>query len=214
MLICMRHSVRLDSDGTKIWDDKDDRPYDTPIIDFDLPVQQAALVRHHNISIVVVSPFRRCLQTAGIICRELGIESITVDFGLSESVDAIRRCMRSGNEVLTFLSKSNMQIALGEGVVIADVQGTPSDININESLSRSSDRYFDTFLKWHDISKRSLAATESVLFVSHGHGVETFAGRCMSSSREIYCIEECGFLVVDRDSKVLVESSRAGFITD
>ena len=40
----MRHSVRLDQDEKAEWDDRLQRPYDTPIVDFELPARQAQLV--------------------------------------------------------------------------------------------------------------------------------------------------------------------------
>ena len=43
-LVVMRHSVRLDQDEKAEWDDRLQRPYDTPIVDFELPARQAQLI--------------------------------------------------------------------------------------------------------------------------------------------------------------------------
>ena len=70
----MRHSERLDdvsedfaSIPASIWPDKTERPYDTPISNTDLPREAAMKLRKYAITKVVSSPFRRCLQTAGIV---------------------------------------------------------------------------------------------------------------------------------------------------
>ena len=58
----MRHSVRLDNTASAQWPDRFERPYDSPISDFQLPTQQAKVLQargHHQYDLVVTSPFRR-----------------------------------------------------------------------------------------------------------------------------------------------------------
>lgn len=80
-LAVMRHSVRLDSDPAAGWPDRQERPYDTPISDYNLPAEQATLMKKQGLGdfdLIVCSPFRRCLQTAGIVAQKLGIHRVSV----------------------------------------------------------------------------------------------------------------------------------------
>ena len=51
------------------WTDRDERPYDPPIVDWQLPAVQAQSLKAFGIQRIVSSPFRRCLQTAGVVAR-------------------------------------------------------------------------------------------------------------------------------------------------
>ena len=68
------------------WPDRLDRPYDPPICDVELPAEAAREILALSIGVgaVVSSPYRRCLQTAAIVCRELGLGMLRVDNRLGE----------------------------------------------------------------------------------------------------------------------------------
>ena len=73
------------------------RPYDSPINDFVLPEQQAQILRDrglHQFDLIVCSPFRRCLQTAAVVARELQISRVRVDKRIGEKGPAIRKCQQ------------------------------------------------------------------------------------------------------------------------
>jgi broad specificity phosphatase PhoE len=136
-VVVMRHSVRADSKSGALWPDCSSRPYDPPIIDSELP-QRAALelVRalggskiHREIRIVS-SPFRRCLQTAGIVARALEVASVDVHLSLGE---AMVHVARTGATELRPLLRDEMQSALlfesgaslGDFKVDRDCDGAP-----------------------------------------------------------------------------------------
>ena len=56
----------LATDPRCAWEDREARPYDTPICDFELPAAQARKLSGFEFGRVVSSPFRRCLQTAAV----------------------------------------------------------------------------------------------------------------------------------------------------
>ena len=56
----------LATDPRCAWEDREARPYDTPICDFELPAAQARKLSGFEFGRVVSSPFRRCLQTASV----------------------------------------------------------------------------------------------------------------------------------------------------
>jgi hypothetical protein len=57
--------------------------------DVELPAiaaKQMLILGADHVKRVVSSPFRRCLQTAGIVARTLGVPEVTVDFQLASIV--------------------------------------------------------------------------------------------------------------------------------
>jgi len=102
MLCVMRHSVRRD-DATafseitdEMWADRHERPYDPPLSNLELPciAAEAMLAAGLEFDVVATSPYRRCLQTAGIVAARLGVRALVVDNRLSEHLDAARRGWR------------------------------------------------------------------------------------------------------------------------
>eukprot|EP01060_Flectonema_neradi_P033561 TRINITY_DN5669_c0_g1_i1.p1 TRINITY_DN5669_c0_g1~~TRINITY_DN5669_c0_g1_i1.p1 ORF type:complete len:875 (+),score=205.88 TRINITY_DN5669_c0_g1_i1:254-2878(+) len=97
LIVLMRHSIRHDLGGfdkvpISIWPDKHARPYDPPISDVDLPLLAAMKIRKYRIQRIISSPFRRCLETAGIVARYLEIHTVHVDDRLGEWYREIKRC--------------------------------------------------------------------------------------------------------------------------
>jgi hypothetical protein len=99
-VIIMRHGIREDSTiGTrKVVDqvlnfyDKEERPYDPHLLDYDIPKLRATqLLAKYNITKIVSSPFRRCLQTAGIIAKVLGIPSVNINPLFGEKCTELRK---------------------------------------------------------------------------------------------------------------------------
>ena len=103
VMVVMRHSVRLDDDPTAVWEDRMLRPYDTPIKDFNLPVLQANKLyqNYKHFDTIIVSPFRRCLQTAAIVVKTLHdlfpqnpLPRIHINKKFGEAVASVRSCQR------------------------------------------------------------------------------------------------------------------------
>ena len=100
ILCLMRHSKRLDANGhasiaEDAWPDRPVRPYDSPIADHELPRAAALQLRTRgfdSFDAIVSSPYRRCLQTAGILAQELGIRRLIIDNRLGEDLNAADRC--------------------------------------------------------------------------------------------------------------------------
>jgi len=135
----MRHSKRLDTvydhnldtipDAE--WPDRHTRPYDSPISDRALPRDAVeAGLRKYGFTAIVSSPFRRCLQTAGIVARELGLSEIHVDNRLSECRDAAMRCFDTANlprQELTYIEHSEAEELAGCAVHWERDMNVPSD---------------------------------------------------------------------------------------
>jgi broad specificity phosphatase PhoE len=94
----MRHSVRLDEDLSADWSDKQSRPYDCPIKDFGLPADQVSRLQAYGFTRIVCSPFRRCIQTAGVVAMGLGVREVTVHRGVGEVMNKVRNAINEARE--------------------------------------------------------------------------------------------------------------------
>jgi broad specificity phosphatase PhoE len=201
VLIAMRHSHRLDetcSNGGH-WEDKASRPYDTPIFDFLLPAAQAAKMRPHEVQIMISSPFRHCLQTAGVVCRELGVQCIYVDYGLSELMNSCRTT--EGTTCVTYLSREQMQQCVGPGLDVIVSPGGTAPPELTESISESVQRYETPFDRL-----RTQHVDRSILCVSHGHAVGALAQQ-MEPPQTAFDVHTCWYLAVSMARRRLVEAS-------
>jgi hypothetical protein len=86
------------------------RPYDCPIKDFDLPAQQAPQLKAYGFTCIVCSPFRRCLQTAGVVAQALGIKEVVVHLGVGEVMNKVRNAIK---EVSAGAADCNVCLLLG-----------------------------------------------------------------------------------------------------
>lgn len=177
------------------WSDRALRPFDTPIVDKELPALQAmelGQIGFGEETLIVCSPFRRCLQTAGVVARTLGVEGVTVNLEVGERMDKVRkeiaeRTISSKIEesngqyggiskipVFTYLDRAGMMEALGEGVHLDEVIGDhpPND----ESGVEAKQRFIATIGK---LRQNQLQET-SVLIVAHGDTLDA-AGESLAS---------------------------------
>lgn len=192
VIVIMRHAPRLDDDSNAVWSDKSTRPYDTPISDFQLPLSQLDLLKPYNITVVVSSPFRRCLQTAGVICRALRLSSLVIDYGLSEVMHTVRSTKATN---VNFLNSEGILEAVGDSVEIADVRGSPP--SFNEEIGDSLTRYHNTIKQIEADYPLS-----SVLCITHGNAVEVCGSHYVSPPVIPFEVNYCGFIAV-RDHKVV-----------
>jgi broad specificity phosphatase PhoE len=186
LVVIMRHGPRLDDNTNASWDDKATRPYDTPLADLNVPLEHIEKLRSSNITVVVSSPFRRCLQSAGIICRALRISSLVIDYGFSEVMHSVRS---TGVSNVSYLSSEEILTAIGGSVTVADVRGVPPPFN--EGIEDSLARYNASIKKVAEDFSDS-----SVLCVSHGNAVEVCGSHYVSPPVIVFEINYYGFLAV------------------
>lgn len=185
------------------WPDRAWRPYDTPIVDFTLPALQAAALAGLGFgaeTLIVCSPFRRCLQTAGVVARTLGVESVTVRLDVGERMDKVRKeiaeVLEAGSGVdwdggqetrgkdsrwkeqdqlaFCYLDKREMLKALGSGVRLEAVRGKqpPED----ESGTEAKQRFMSSIARFRD----EYLPERSVLVIAHGDTLDA-AGESLAS---------------------------------
>lgn len=162
LIVVMRHGPRMDDNPSSTWSDKMTRPYDPPLSDCSIPTEQIDALKQLNVTVVVSSPLRRCLQSAGIICRALRISSLVIDYGFTEVMHSMRS---TGVSNVSYLSSDEIVAAIGGNVEVADVRGSPPSFNesIEDSLAR-----FNTAIK----SVVQDYADSAILCISHGNAVE------------------------------------------
>ena len=85
-------------DPSADWPDKSARPYDCPIEDFELPAQQVPRLKAFGFTRIVCSPFRRCLQTAGIVARALNINEVMIHLGVGEVMSKVKTAILETDE--------------------------------------------------------------------------------------------------------------------
>jgi len=200
----MRHSVRLDDDDAATWEDKEARPYDTPIKDLELPVQQAQELLKHKLgsfNLLVCSPFRRCLETMAIVVASLLDSSTTapplrVDKTFGEKMHSVRSLQaqewgtrRPADGVVEYLREDEQSNILssksgGKLSVIEAQDGVmpPPD----EEARDGTQRYIDHLRAIRDTKCQ---AGEKVLVVAHGDTVDA-AVRAFTDET-VYIAEEC-----------------------
>ena len=104
ILLFLRHGVRLDQvPNEKIeWTDRKERFYDTPLSEYKLPAQIASNIlndeklAHFNPSKMIISPYRRCIETAAIAANVFGVHHFVIDARIGE----ISHDPTSGNSLL------------------------------------------------------------------------------------------------------------------
>lgn len=186
---------KRDELATIPWADQALRPYDSPIVDTDLPAQQAKELGRHGFgarTLIICSPFRRCLQTAGVVARTLGVAGVTVHLEIGERMDKVRkeiaeltqaRASREEDSGLdskepapgfSYLDRMGMLEALGGGVRLEGTIGEqpPED----ESGVEAKERFIATIARLREKQLRE----GPVLVVAHGDTLDA-AGESLAS---------------------------------
>ncbi|CAM9462570.1 unnamed protein product [Discosporangium mesarthrocarpum] len=195
------------------WPDRDTRPYDTPIVDLDLPAQQAKELGQRGFgrgTRIFSSPFRRCLQTAGVVARQLGIEGVTVHLGVGERMDKVRKELaeaeakgeldsEDGSGVrqechtdgicFSYLDHAGMLQALGEGVKLEGITGRQPPLG--ERGIEAKQRFIAILT---DLCDEQLGHG-SVLVIAHGDTLDA-AGESMAR-QIIYQADYCAWAMFD-----------------
>ena len=175
------------------WPDRALRPYDSPIVDTDLPARQAKELSRLGMSsetLILCSPFRRCLQTAGVVARTLGVASVTVHLEVGERMDKVRKEIAElalANEqesdgalgskpspVFSYLGEEAMCEALGAGVELERIVGKQPPQE--ESGVEAKQRFIATIAKVREEKLRE----SPVLVVAHGDTLDA-AGESLAS---------------------------------
>eukprot|EP00483_Globobulimina_turgida_P011732 UN11754 len=92
ILLFLRHGIRLDkvpNDNIE-WNDRKERYYDTPLSDYDLPLEIATNIlndnklSHFKPFKMIISPYRRCIETAAIAANKFGVNTFEIDSRIGE----------------------------------------------------------------------------------------------------------------------------------
>lgn len=177
----LRHSARIDSleppalaalgtDPRYAWEDRLARPYDTPISDFELPHSAATRLSEYDFTKIVSSPFRRCLQTAAVVARELGVPTVDVHKGIGEAMAQVKRngWPDDPDHELSYLSEEEMRATLAG----SSVSLTSTSVSLGGVYGEKPVFGQDDASRIRDVLAEIAAAVGSeggsVLLVTHG----------------------------------------------
>eukprot|EP00298_Acanthocystis_sp_HF-20_P005811 c15854_g1_i1.p1 GENE.c15854_g1_i1~~c15854_g1_i1.p1 ORF type:complete len:369 (-),score=110.16 c15854_g1_i1:66-1133(-) len=162
-VIIMRHANRQDLVDPN-WEKTAARPYDPDIVD-EFQVKEAAKeidMFGFGVKYIISSPFLRCIRTAAICAKELGISEIYVDNRVCEVLT--ERNMKKKSPVL--LTKEEIESLIPDIKFIYN-QDFPLP-QYPETIERARSRYSSSF------SSISKMFSGNILIVSHGDAVAQF----------------------------------------
>ncbi|CAM9206558.1 unnamed protein product [Hapterophycus canaliculatus] len=201
------------------WPDRAQRPYDSPIVDTDLPARQAKELYRLGMdsqTFIVCSPFRRCLQTAGVVARTLGVAGVTVHLEVGERMDKVRKEIaelallneeegerscesKQPAPVFSYLEEADMRGALGAGVRLEQIVGEqPPE---EESGVEAKQRFIATIAK----VREEQLCDRPVLVVAHGDTLDA-AGESLAS-QIVFEADYCAWALFDLDT-------HCGYVTE
>jgi broad specificity phosphatase PhoE len=196
LVVVMRHWHRLDAVP---WDDRAARPYDPPIAGSDdtSPENEARIIATlaqaagYSRFLVVVSPFRRCVQTASLVIKALGdaVTQVRVDKQFGELMTKIPQTMdfsyMSDDEMYGKLSSN-----LSRGMLVPAIRDpAPSR---TESDSSGYDRYQKAI-------RGAFVENVCVVVVTHGDAVAA-AGNMLRDENVTYDTLECSWIAITKDN--------------
>ena len=133
----------------------DTRLYDPPLLDYDLPLIRAnEFINEYNITKIVSSPFRRCLQTAAIIAKYFGI----IEIEINEKFGEERRAFSRYNIPIYTITEDIIKEALGD--IQLTKKAGQSIIKIAENYNSNKDQFQEGINKYK--------GETNLLIVSHG----------------------------------------------
>jgi hypothetical protein len=137
------------------WSDMESRPYDPPLLEYDLPLIRAKeFANEYNITKIVSSPFRRCLQTAAIIAKHFRIPEIEINEKFGEERAAFSRY----NIPIYTITDDIIKDALG------DIQLTKKAGQSISTIAKNYNSNKDQFLE----GLQEYRTHKNLLIVSHG----------------------------------------------
>ena len=198
----IRHSFREDNDPTgQEWPDKSNRPYDPPISfkhpytsPEELPEEKARELQEYNFTRIISSPFRRCLQTAAIIAKNLGIKTIDVDKGIGEAMSMVSRAGGKPKNFNYLLPEQMNGIIQGasDGIArIGSVSGKGGAFDqVDAAVIRSNfDKLKDEIL--------NNPVKQNVLLVTHGDVI----GQTLDivNGETVFEVDYCAWIIYEED---------------
>jgi hypothetical protein len=203
-VIIMRHGIREDSvigprkvvDEVLNFYDKKERPYDVPLLDYDIPKLRAnQLLTKYNITKIVSSPFRRCLQTAGIIAKVLSIPSVNINPLFGEKCTELRRLNIKFNTDINIINEAiNPPTVFNNNITVENIIEEYNDgCNKNiyaygdgeESLKKAIELELNSF---------NCDSNECLLIITHGDNVSNPRHFLPKRNKIFSNSVECGYI--------------------
>ena len=191
----MRHGMRIDEHDVT-WREKSNRPYDPYLTSEGRRQARAAASmilaeseRDGAVVHVVSSPFLRCLQTAAEVANSLGIERITIDYGLCEAL-----LPRNVATSPTYLPPDRLRMTDGSFARISFAHTPQPEPRWPEDLATARARYTDAFIRIPE----ALGPAGNILLIAHGDTVAQFVAIAKGIPEDsVYSVPNCAIASAD-----------------
>jgi broad specificity phosphatase PhoE len=191
----MRHGMRIDEHDVT-WREKSNRPYDPYLTSEGRRQARAAASmilaeseRDGAVVHVVSSPFLRCLQTAAEVANSLGIERITIDYGLCEAL-----LPRNVATSPTYLPPDRLRMTDGSFARISFTHTSQPEPVWPEDLATARARYTDAFIRIPE----ALGPAGNIVLIAHGDTVAQFVAIAKGIPEDsVYSVPNCAIASAD-----------------
>ncbi|ETO13288.1 hypothetical protein RFI_24087 [Reticulomyxa filosa] len=243
--VLIRHSERLDThpcDGIA-WDDKDTRRYDPPISNLNLPAEatkemEKALcsylkVEKINVSRIISSPFRRCIQTAQLIGHYFGVQKYTIDSRVGEVPLEVRRCLLkqekqtetptvsllSNSTIIEILSNQKQRAIVPSDNETKDENKSENDVQVDLQLApnvykdlTSNEQFQKDLIGFVQDLKKNYVGVKSdtnqvIIIVTHGQNI-TWLIEYLTDSSVLLSCDECGWVLFSHTDVLYLQSEK------
>ena len=150
--------------------------------------------------VIIVSPLRRCLQTAAIVGRILGVTHFKIDERVREVVAYNLEKLQTKFETNGYITQSEMQDILSEQ------RSETLTIKYPPSIKpQPLDRGTDNKVYWEDFSQEF--SGKRYLIVTHGDRVAHYTKSKNPFVDEVYQCNECAYALFDDKYQFHVKST-------
>jgi len=221
LLVMMRHSDRLDNEirGTVFnekrqdtkrsivplsslhpaWPDMVDRPYDSPLSNGGMEKARESLEKLRTVCVIdkiIASPFRRCIQTAGIAARVFGLRDIWIDNRFGEIKRELDKWSVFKRAVTYITRKEAEQTAISAagGTLVKIHWERDKSVTTESTTDISQGETFDAAV----VEYRTNEQYKNLLFITHGDWL-------FRITNDKYIFSEADWVVFDKTSNIVEE---------
>jgi broad specificity phosphatase PhoE len=199
LVVVMRHWQRTDCPDAAPWHDRTERPYDPPIVMSDSSPEKeartiATMARAAGYSkfLVVVSPFRRCVQTASLVIEALGgaVEKVRVDVQFGELMSKIE------TPDFSYMSDEEMYGELTSKIQTPDF-GYVLERAIPDPAPSRSESDPSGYERYQRAIRGAFVENVCVVVVTHGDAVAA-AGNMLRDDHVTYDTRVCSWIAITK----------------
>ena len=172
-------------------------PWDPLLAGIGLPTSESMKLLGNNISLIVSSPFSRCLQTAFIAAKILGVKNVIIDYGLGEIVSKINHSIKGTTHSDYFYVSESQMVLEFPGINVKTVGKKPA-------LTLSG---YEDATRCQAAVKSHMDKTKNTLVVTHGD-IMSFGVSIVDENIQVYDTKECSYVSIDLNTNTVIANER------